>query len=122
MIYEHERGNDADNVAMTSFLRTGYFALTEADLLMFVDQVWPDMKWDTPGSTTSTVLLTFYVKEYPNEPDKVYGPFTLTQAVKYITPRFRGRLVSLEFLSNDTNSFWRVGGNRYRSQPDGKFY
>jgi hypothetical protein len=121
LIYEHETSNDADGQAMLPVMRTGYFVLTEADVLMFVDQVWPDFKWGVPPANDATVYLKFYVTSYPNEPDEVHGPFTLTNAVKYVTPRFRGRLVSLEFYSTDVGTTWRVGGTRYRVQPDGKF-
>jgi hypothetical protein len=61
------------------------------------------------------------VKEYPNSVPRTFGPFSLTQAVLYITPRFRGRLVALQFESVDLGTFWRLGGNRYRFQPAGKF-
>jgi hypothetical protein len=120
LLFAHETSNDADEQAMPSFIRTGYFVLTEGDLLMFVDQMWPDFKWGYGESDNATVQVTFFVKNYPNDPDTVHGPFVLNRAVKWITPRFRGRLVSLEFRSTDTDSFWRVAGTRYRSQPDGK--
>ncbi len=126
-IYQHEfmSGStllNADTQAMQSSFRTGYFALSEATLMMFVDQFWPDMKWGLYGGTPSAnVLFTFYVLDYPNNTPVVHGPYTVTQATKYFTPRFRGRLVAFEVSSTDINSFWRMGANRYRSQPDGRF-
>ena len=89
---------------------------------MFVDQVWPDMKWGYFGGTQSAnVLLTFYVTDYAGQTPIEYGPYTLTQATKYVTPRFRGRLVSIKVESNDIGSFWRLGNTRYRYQQDGKY-
>ena len=122
LIQQHEISNDADGVAMMPSFTTGYFVLSEGDVLMFVDQFWPDMKWGQYGSTPNTqLMLTFHVVEYPGQTPRSYGPFTLQQATTYITPRFRGRLVSLEFSSNDVGTFWRVGANRYRYAADGKF-
>lgn len=122
LIQQHERGNDADTAPMQPSFTTGYFVLSEAELLMFVDQVWPDMKWGQYGSTSNaTLMMSFQVAEYPGETPRTYGPFTLTQAVKFITPRFRGRLVALQFSSNDSGTFWRLGVPRYRFAPDGKF-
>lgn len=122
LIYQHETSNDADGQAMTPFMRTGYFMLSEGDLLMFIDEIWPDMKWgQLGGSQNATVNMTFYVREFPNSPDQIYGPFSLTQAVQLVAPRFRGRLVSIELSSNDVGSFWRMGGNKYRGQPDGRY-
>lgn len=122
-IYQHETSTDADGQAMNSYFQTGYFVLTDADVLMFIDQIWPDMKWGYYGGLQdANILLTFYVTEYPGQTPRTYGPYTLTQATKYITPRFRGRLVSIRIESDDTGSWWRLGNFRYRLQPDGRFY
>jgi hypothetical protein len=121
-IYQHETSTDADGEPMNSYFQTGYFALNEADNKMFVDQVWPDMKWGYYGGTQgANVLLTFYTTDYSGQTPITHGPYTLTQATKFITPRFRGRLVSIKLESNDIGSFWRIGNTRYRFQQDGKY-
>jgi hypothetical protein len=121
-LYQHETSTDADNQPMYSYFQTGYFVLTEADVKMFIDQVWPDMKWGYYGGVqNANVMLTFYVTDYPGTAPIAFGPYTLTQATQYITPRFRGRLVSIKIESNDIGSFWRLGNIRYRLQPDGRF-
>ena len=121
-IYQHETSPDADGQAMLSSFQTGYFVLTEANVKMFVDQIWPDMKWGYyGGSQNAQVKLTFYVTDYPGQAPLVYGPYTMTQATTFITPRFRGRLVSIKMESEDIGSFWRIGNMRYRYQEDGKF-
>lgn len=121
-IVQHETSTDADGEPMVSSFQTGYFVLTEADYKMFVDQVWPDMKWGYyEGTQSANILLTFYVTDYPGETPIAYGPYTLTQATKFITPRFRGRLVSIKIESNDIGSFWRIGNTRYRYQQDGRY-
>ena len=121
-IYQHETSTDSDGTAMTSSFQTGYFVLNEADMKMFVDQVWPDMKWGYYGGAQgANVLLTFYVTDFPGQTPTQYGPYTLIEATTYITPRFRGRLVSIKIESNDIGSFWRLGCIRYRVQPDGKY-
>ena len=121
-IYQHETSPDADGQPMSSYFQTGYFVLTEADVKMFIDQVWPDMKWGYYGGAQgANVLLTFYVTDYPGQTPLAYGPYTLTQATTYITPRFRGRLVSIRIESDDIGSWWRLGNFRYRLQPDGRF-
>jgi hypothetical protein len=126
-IVQHETSPDAVNASneaspiLASF-QTGYFALTEADVKMFIDQVWPDMKWGYfGGSQNATVQLTFYATDYPGSTPYTYGPYSLTQGTEYITPRFRGRLVSIKIESQDLGSFWRIGNMRYRIQADGKY-
>lgn len=121
-LYQHETSPDADGQPMTSYFQTGYFVLNEADVKMFVDQVWPDAKWGYyDGVQDANLKLTFYVTDYPTLTPYVYGPYTLTDAVNYVTPRFRGRLVSIRIESDDIGSFWRIGNMRYRFQQDGKF-
>lgn len=121
-IYQHETSTDADGSPMVSSFQTGYFVMTEADVKMFIDQIWPDMKWGYYGGTQdANIKLTFYVTDYPGETPLAYGPYTLTQSVKFITPRFRGRLVSIKIESEDIGTFWRLGNIRYRFQQDGKF-
>jgi hypothetical protein len=126
-IVQHETSTDAVNASnepepiLASF-QTGYFALTEADVKMFIDQVWPDMKWGYfGGSQNATVRLTFYATDYPGSTPYTYGPYNLTQGTDYLTPRFRGRLVSIKVESQDLGSFWRIGNMRYRIQADGKY-
>jgi hypothetical protein len=121
-IYQHETSPDADGQPMMSSFQTGYFVLSEADVKMFVDQVWPDMKWGYYGGVQdANVKLTFYVTDYPGQTPLVYGPYTMTQATTFFTPRFRGRLVSIKVESDDIGSWWRLGNIRYRFQQDGKY-
>tara|TARA_R110002126_G_scaffold22446_7_gene80049 strand:- start:10575 stop:13328 length:2754 start_codon:yes stop_codon:yes gene_type:complete len=121
-LYQHETSPDAAGSAMNSYFQTGYFVLSEADVKMFIDQVWPDMKWGYfGGAQSANILLTFYVADYAGQQPLIYGPYTLTQATTYVTPRFRGRLVSIRIQSTDAGSWWRLGNFRYRLQPDGRF-
>jgi hypothetical protein len=122
LILQHETSTNADGAAMNSYFETGYFTLQDGDMQTFVDQLWPDMKWGYyDGTQSANVLITFYVTDYPGQTPRVYGPYTVTQATTFITPRFRGRLVKVRVESNDVGSFWRLGNIRYRLQPDGKF-
>jgi hypothetical protein len=126
-IIQHETSTDAVDSSgnpypMNSYFETGYYVMNEADLKMFVDQVWPDMKWGYYGGTQNvTVNLTFKVTDYAGQTPISYGPYPMTQNTTFITPRFRGRLTSIRLDSNDVGTFWRIGNIRYRFQPDGKF-
>jgi hypothetical protein len=122
LIYQHETSQNADGFPMTSYFQTGYFTLSDGDVLTYIDQFWPDAKWGYyEGVQDANLLLTFYVLNYPGDTPKVYGPYDVVQTTQYIVPRFRGRLVSIKIESNDIDSFWRMGAMRYRFAPDGKF-
>lgn len=121
-IYQHEMSPDADGQAMTPSFRTGYAALADGDMMTFVDQVWPDMKFGYYGGMqNATLMLTFYAANYPGDTPRTFGPFSFTQATQFLSPRIRTRLLALELSSNDVGSWWRVGGLRYRYAADGKF-
>lgn len=121
-VYQHEISADADGVAMQSWCTTGFFAMSEADSKVFVDEIWPDMKWGLRNlAQNATVSLTFGVADFPNVAPARFGPFSFTSADTYTTPRLRGRLMQLTISSSDLGSFWRLGGMRYRMAPDGKY-
>ena len=121
-IFQHEKGYDADGSPMLSSMQTGYFELDEADWMIFVDQIWPDMKWAFYGQPNAAqVLMTFYVADYADGPVRTYGPFAMSSDIEYLTPRLRGRLVSIKIESVDVGTFWRLGAIKYRMSRDGKF-
>jgi len=126
-LYQHEIGNDAyvgtQATAMLSSAGSGFFVLEEgADNLVFLDQIWPDMKWGTySGNPNATVNITFNTANYPGDTPIVYGPYAMTQQTQYLSVRIRARLMQIVISSNDVGTFWRLGGIRYRYQPDGRF-
>lgn len=128
-IYQHETSTDADGQPMSSSFQTGYFVISEGEWKVFVDQIWPDFKWGYyEGSQDADIQITFYVADYPGVGVsssqggvRQYGPYNMTQATTFLTPRFRGRLLSVKISSSDLGSFWRIGALRYRFEQDGKF-
>lgn len=124
-LYQHETSNDADGKAMNSYLTTGYFALQEGDILSFVDQVWPDMKWATTEQVQSgpnaQVNMTIYSAKYAGDGPNAQNDFTILKGTQYVSPRLRGRLMAFKIGSDDVGSFWRIGNIRYRIQTDGKY-
>lgn len=129
LIYQHEIGYNADTFPMISSFQTGYIELNEADNLIFVDQIWPDFKWQTANGSTnpSTLYITFYGTNYPGDTPTAYGPYAMTQGTEYISVRIRNRLLSIAVSTADangnalSNTFFRIGAVRYRYQLDGKF-
>lgn len=121
-LFSQETGFDADGAPLASSFTTGYFYLEEGENFVVVDQVIPDFKWETfsGDSATAHVQLTFNVADYPDGVERSYGPYTVTQSTKYISVRFRGRVMSITVASNDLGSFWRLGSIKYRWAPSGR--
>ena len=132
-IYQHEQGYDAGNAGMVSSFQTGFMQLNEADSMVFVDQIWPDFKFNTAqggsggGTTSITMYVTFVGADYPGGPQTSYGPYTVTSATQYISVRIRNRLLKINIstspdgINAQTGTFFRIGAMRYRYQLDGKF-
>jgi hypothetical protein len=118
-LYSHETGTLTAGVSLPSF-RSGWWAISEGNELAFVDFVMPDFIWGTyAGAKDATVNLTFFSVDYPGDAVRQYGPYAVTQSTQYITPRIRGRLMSVLVQSN-SQSFWRLGKVRYRWAPIGR--
>ena len=121
-IYQHETSDFADGAILPATFSTGYFAQAEGDYKIFVDWIWPDMKWGqlsegTPGP--ASIQISFYVKDYPSDTPQQFGPYTVSQATEYFYTRFRGRLMQVQ-VSSLNGYFWRLGLIRYRYSIDGK--
>lgn len=127
-VYQHDVAgvNDGGGSVINAYLETGYFAIADGEELLFVDWALPDMKWTlaefgpVQEPSSATILFTFYAVDYAGQPERVYGPFTVTQATTFISPRLRGRLFRMRIESQDLGSFWRIGRIRFRWAPDGR--
>ena len=130
-LYQHEIGYNAGSSvdAMTSTFKTGYMQLNEADSIVFIDQIWPDFKWQTfdESSPSANMYITFYGTNYAGDTPTQYGPFLMTKNTQYVSPRIRNRLLAIEISTANSNgnsqlnSFFRIGALRYRYQLDGKY-
>jgi hypothetical protein len=119
ILYQHETGTQTTGVSLP-FFRTGWWSITDGNDLAFVDFVMPDFIWGTySGAKDAQVNLTFYSVDYPGDAVRTYGPYTVTQATQYITPRIRGRMLSV-LVQSQSQSFWRLGRIRYRWAPIGR--
>jgi hypothetical protein len=132
-IWQHEIGYNAGFSPMVSSFETGYMQLNDADNLIFIDQIWPDFKWQTTeqqstnSATSATMYLTFYGADYPGDTPIQYGPYEMNSTTQYLSVRIRNRLLRISCSTANANgvalnnTFFRIGALRYRAQLDGKF-
>lgn len=121
LIYQHETSPDADGQPLISTFTTGYFVLSDGQDIIFVDWLFPDMKWGYfGGNQGASIQITINVLQYPNSTPEVFGPFTMTNLIPFINMRMRGRQISLTFTSSDIGSWWRLGQIRIRASKSGK--
>ena len=122
LLYQHETGYDADGQPIIPILTTGEFYLSEGQDFVFVDQFFPDFFYTTAdGSTPSAIIqVTFYVKDYPGDTARTYGPFNMTSTTTKLDVRFRGRMCQIQMTSTDTGSYWRLGKPYLRISSSGR--
>lgn len=123
LIQQHEISNDADGAVLSPSIVSGYFALSDAEDVMYVDTVLPDMKYGFSGQAQNAQpQISFSYTDYADgAPVYTYGPATMqSTGPQYLTPQFRGRLSSISVTSNDLGTWWRLGNIRIVSAPDGK--
>lgn len=114
-VYLQETTNDAAGQPINASFESGYWSITEGNDLAFVDWFLPDMKFGTfSGNQNASVQITFKSLDYVGDTPKTYGPYTFTSTTEFLTPRLRGRFMSISVQSNDLGSFWRIGRARYR--------
>lgn len=118
-VWQHERGNHI-NGAGNSYFKTGWWTISDGEDLAFVDLVMPDFIWGQDGDESGSVSMTFFSADYPGDTPRSYGPYIVTKANQYITPRIRGRLLAFEAQSATNDVFWRLGRIRYRWAPAGR--
>jgi hypothetical protein len=121
-IYQHETSNDADGAPLSPSFSTGYWALSDGEDYSFCDLVMPDFKFGMQGAAQTAVInISFTYAAYAQSVTYSTPTYTMQSGnPPFINPRFRGRLASMTVSSSDLGSWWRLGGLRVRTAPDGR--
>src|SRR5262249_27242090 len=121
IIYQHETTNDADGAPLVPLMQTGYWKISEGEVLGFIDWFRPDFKWDLfPNSGSAPIQITLLGVDYAGDTPTQFGPYTVTRSTPYFNPRLRKRFVAMQATSSDVGSWWRLGAPEYRFNPDGR--
>lgn len=114
-IYYHEKDYSADGGAISCFVETSNFALSEEnDLYMMVRGIRPDFK-DQQGN----VYVTVSAGAYQQAPFEQFGPYAMSVEDQKIDFRNSGRFFRLKISSNSGPTFWRMGLPTFDGKPAG---
>lgn len=117
LIQQHESSPDADGQSIIATATSGWFKLNDGQLFIFIERMIPDFVL-SPGTT---VNLTVYTADYPDDTPVTHGPYSVTNTTEYIIIRSRSRLARVQISSNaDLGTFWRLGEMIYMATPSGK--
>lgn len=107
-LYEHEIGFNYDGVE--PFAESGPISIGNGEQVMSVTEMIPDEK------TQGDVDATFKTRFYPNDVERTYGPFNMSNPTSL---RFTGRQVRMRVEGSNAND-WRVGVNRLEVKAGGR--
>lgn len=120
LVQQHEIATDNNGVAMQCSARTGWFKISDGDLMLFIERLLPDFK-SLVGNPT--VQLTVFTQDYGIGGETLtytYGPYTVTPTTEFIIVRARGRVASIQVASSDLGTSWRLGEILYYVAPSGR--
>lgn len=127
ILFDHERGVDADGTPMEAYIQSSDFDLADGDQFMLTRRIIPDVNFE--GSTASTPEIDFMIKPR-NFPGATYSADSFdTQAVvqssvnvytDQIFIRARARQMALKILSSDLGVNWQLGSPRLDARQDGR--
>jgi hypothetical protein len=123
LLYNHEKGNDNDGTAFTSFIESSPIDIQDGDQFVFLRRMIPDVSFDNSdtGISNDNKQAVFSLKAQRNPG----GGFvkTSTNTVSPTTElnhlRLRGRSFGLRVESTTQGVNWRLGTNRVDIRRDG---
>jgi hypothetical protein len=116
LVYSHEDGVNADGTAITAFIQSGYFDISEGDNMLFMKRFIPDFK-NQVGNLTVNLLLRPYPQATAS-PSSL-DPYVITPTTQKVDTRARGRQISLKIETSEIDTNWRYGTLRVDVVPDG---
>lgn len=125
VVYNHEQGTNDDTTAMTSFITSSDFDITDGEQFMLMYRVIPDL--DFSGSTAAAPEATMIIKphNFPGAPYQTSETArviqsTVDQYTSQVYIRARARQMGFGIQTVDLDTQWQLGSPRLDARPDGK--
>lgn len=131
-VWLHENGQERKNAAgdpiFPPFVESGPFEIGNGDSFGHVLQIYPDLEvFDPPPSgvpvpeseSLGQATVTFKVEDYPQAPERIFGPFSLSNPTSV---RFNARQIRIRVQQStpDGVELWRLGDLRLDIRAGGK--
>lgn len=127
ILFDHERGIDANGAPMESYIQSSDFDLSDGDNFMLSRRIIPDVNFS--GSTANTPEVAFIIRprNFPGssyQEDAFDTQPVVETAVNTFTDqvfvRARARQMALKIRSEDLGVNWQLGSPRLDVRPDGR--
>lgn len=103
-VYIHERNNSADGGPLSWYLESAGQYAGDADQFIQLRGVWPDFQ-----GQLGPLQLTVYTRKFPQDTDRVRGPYTIAPGQSKKDFLASGRVVRVRFSGSGAPSFARFG-------------
>lgn len=126
-LLDHENGTNDDTVAMTAYIQSSDFDLTDGEQFMLTRRMIPDINFS--GSTADSPEASFIIRPHnfpggayqsnPSNTQRVIQT-TVGQYTNEVFMRARARQLALKVQSTGLDTQWQLGSPRLDMRPDGK--
>ena len=127
LLYDHERGIDANGLPMDSYIQSSDFDLQDGDQFMLSRRIIPDINFSGSTATSPSLTLAIRPRNFPGstyQSDSFDTQSVVESAVDLYTNqvfiRARARQMALKIQSTDTGVNWQLGSPRLDVRPDGR--
>ena len=124
-LFDHERGVDADGSAMTSFITSSDFDISDGEKFTLVKRILPDLDFTGSNAAEPSVKMTvkprdFTGSSYRIEDDKNVIETSVGVYTNQIFLRARARQIGFKITSDTLGTNWKLGSPRLDGKPDGR--
>lgn len=113
-VFWHEKGHTDDGAALTGFLESTDFYLSEAEAGVLVNGMYPDFK-DQKG----VIRLTIFTREFPQSTERPHGPWPLAPGQQKRSFRLSGRIARVRLDWSSAPAYARGGKPEFDIQRIG---
>ena len=123
VVYSHEKGNDNDGTAFTSFIESSPIDVQDGDQFVFIRRMIPDVSFDNSDSDISNdnkqAVFSLKAQRSPGGGFIKTSTNTVTSTTELNHLRLRGRSFGLRVESTTEKVNWRLGTPRVDIRADG---
>lgn len=127
ILYDHERGIDADGLPMDSYIQSSDFDLQDGDQFMLSRRIIPDVNFNGSTANTPEIDLILRPRNFPGstyQNDNFDTQAVIESSVDIYTDqvfvRARARQMALKIQSTNLGVNWQLGSPRLDVRPDGR--
>ena len=123
LVYNHEKGNDNDGTAFTSFIESSPIDIQDGDQFVFLRRMIPDVSFDNSDTGISNdnkqAIFSLKAQRSPAAGFIKTSTNTVTSSTELNHLRLRGRSFGLRVESTTQGVNWRFGTPRVDIRADG---